>query len=323
MKLFLTSIIVSLTFLTVFGQVDLLVHFPFDGDASDISGNGNTAIVYGADLCPDRFGEPNKAFRFNDASDRISIPQTSYNINNYDDITISFWFKRSAFNFDAYNPHMIFLGYLSNYTICLDAEFAYGVPSPQYKDKFIFYNYSDAASFDITTHPTAVEDTDWHLFTAVVNQADSKVQFYLDGVGSGISSFTHNYVAYDVLTIGNHTNFDWGFIGDMDDIRIYSKALTQAEITSLVTTESISPTVISFFPNPCDKDIVLSIEPNTADKIKIYSITGQKVLTTALPENNTISVANLPSGVYVMDISNKGKRIQSKKFVIIRELMTP
>jgi len=43
----------------------LVAYYPFNGDASDASGNGNNGTVYGATLIPDRFGQPSQAYQFN------------------------------------------------------------------------------------------------------------------------------------------------------------------------------------------------------------------------------------------------------------------
>ena len=46
---------------------DLQLHASFDGNADDMSGNGNHGIVYGAALTEDRNGNPNSAYYFNGA----------------------------------------------------------------------------------------------------------------------------------------------------------------------------------------------------------------------------------------------------------------
>jgi hypothetical protein len=39
--------------------------WPFNGNANDLSGNGNNGVVNGATLTTDRFGYANKAYDFN------------------------------------------------------------------------------------------------------------------------------------------------------------------------------------------------------------------------------------------------------------------
>ena len=45
-----------------------VANYPFNGNAEDISGNGNNGTVYGATLTTDRFGNPNSAYNFNGSS---------------------------------------------------------------------------------------------------------------------------------------------------------------------------------------------------------------------------------------------------------------
>lgn len=52
----------------------LVYHFPFDGDANDTSGNGNNASVNGATLVADRHGNPNSAYAFDGSSSYIIAP---------------------------------------------------------------------------------------------------------------------------------------------------------------------------------------------------------------------------------------------------------
>ena len=64
----------------------LIAWYPFDGNASDMSGNGNDGTVYGATLGEDRNGEAGKAYEF-DGDDWIELATTSI---NYTDNPFSF-----------------------------------------------------------------------------------------------------------------------------------------------------------------------------------------------------------------------------------------
>ena len=49
----------------------LIAWYPFDGNASDMSGSENHGTVYGASLGTDRHGQPNKAYIFDGVDDYI------------------------------------------------------------------------------------------------------------------------------------------------------------------------------------------------------------------------------------------------------------
>ena len=68
----------------------LVAYFPFDGDASDMSGNGNDGTVYGATLGEDRNGEAGKAYEFDGANDWIGLSQQIPDLENF---TLSAWFN--------------------------------------------------------------------------------------------------------------------------------------------------------------------------------------------------------------------------------------
>ena len=70
----------------------LAARYTFDGNANDVSGNGNDGTVTGATLVADRFGKANSAYEFNGGPDYVKVPQNeSLEIKN--NITMSFWAK--------------------------------------------------------------------------------------------------------------------------------------------------------------------------------------------------------------------------------------
>ncbi|MCK7528166.1 MAG: LamG domain-containing protein [Ignavibacteriales bacterium] len=70
---------------------DLVLFLPFNGNANDMSGNGNNGTVNGAALTQDRFGIEGRAYSFNGNGDFISIAD---NPNLFsDELTISWWYK--------------------------------------------------------------------------------------------------------------------------------------------------------------------------------------------------------------------------------------
>ena len=54
-------------------QSGLVAWYPFDGNASDMSGNGNHGTVNGATLGTDRHGQANRAYSFDGVDDYIEV----------------------------------------------------------------------------------------------------------------------------------------------------------------------------------------------------------------------------------------------------------
>ena len=70
----------------------LVAWYPFDGNASDMSRNGNHGTVNGATLGTDRFGEENKAYSFDGVDDYVSGGDW---FNGITDGSYSLWLKTS------------------------------------------------------------------------------------------------------------------------------------------------------------------------------------------------------------------------------------
>ena len=73
----------------------LVGFWPFTGNATDVSGNGNNGIVTGASLSADRFSASNSAYSFNGTTNYISVPSNS-TLSGYTDMSISVWINPDA-----------------------------------------------------------------------------------------------------------------------------------------------------------------------------------------------------------------------------------
>ena len=68
--------------------------WPFNGNANDISGNGNNGTVYGATLTNDRNGNLNSAYDLDGSNDYIQIPTS--NFTNDSGFTFSIWLNANS-----------------------------------------------------------------------------------------------------------------------------------------------------------------------------------------------------------------------------------
>ena len=91
-----TLVITALIGLSANAQIPqngLVAYYPFNGNANDESGNGNSGTVKGASLTTDRFGNSSSAFDFNGIDNMIEVPAN--NQFDFQNFTISTWIKRS------------------------------------------------------------------------------------------------------------------------------------------------------------------------------------------------------------------------------------
>ncbi len=99
-----------------------------------------------------------------------------------------------------------------------------------------FTVFSDASHNLITTFVSSLADNSWHMLTGVYNGAN--VSLYIDGTfaSTTVNNGTPNVIYYQSGgdAIGRGGNFSgnyWG--GSVDDVRIYNRALSAAEVSAL------------------------------------------------------------------------------------------
>ena len=213
-----------------FGQVPTYVPtnglvgwWPFNGNANDESGNANNGTVNGATLTTDHLGNSNSAYAFNGTSDYIELPYSTLWDFGLQNFTIAGWFlsldggNDNIIRFDdGYNPSSI-----------------WGMRVKTSNLNFLCKGsgllYSPQTSVSITTGI-------WQ-HTVMIRSSDS-LFIYLDGnlvhteITSAILDIQTNGTYYP--SIGRLGSFSAEyFTGDIDDIGIWNRALTECEISAL------------------------------------------------------------------------------------------
>jgi len=203
----------------------LVAYYPFNGNANDASGNGNNGTVNGATLTSDRFGNVGKAYSFNGISNNIIVQNSpTLQINEW---SIHAWFKTQ------------FLGY--NRITSKDSP-----SNPNNDLSLIILNgnlFISSSINGITNTPlplcnTFLADNNWHNVIAV--RSAGKYYIYIDGsVCSIVSDNFSNLTNSNPLYIGSPSPYpSQYFNGELDDIAIYNRALSQSEITQLYNSNS-------------------------------------------------------------------------------------
>jgi hypothetical protein len=189
----------------------LIAYYPFNGNASDESGNENDGIVHGAMLTMDRFGNANGAYKFNGINSGIT---TAIKREAYVNFSFSVWFKFTGNASGAYSP--LLAGESRIFFIGKDSRNSnIGIEDGLYNGSF--------------ARGTNAWDGNWHNLSYVNEQGTAKL--YLDGI----------FVAQHYLGIGtgsiwigqeNQSNV-LPFNGYIDDICIYNRPLSIMEIKQL------------------------------------------------------------------------------------------
>ncbi len=206
----------------------LMAHYPFAGNADDASGNGNHGTVVGATLAPDRFGEADCAYSFDGVDDHILVPDSD-TLDLTTSATFALWVNVDPeIDYSVYgSPHLFTKG--ATYG-ALWADYGFRVQ----ETRSIFEVTVDGNTPRTTALPAVPEGRWVHL--AIVYH-DSTVTLYENGfqVSQPITTHAEMRVSDQPLYIGMRyvDNNAGRFQGEIDDLRIYNRALADGEIEAL------------------------------------------------------------------------------------------
>lgn len=189
----------------------LLADYPLDGTGTDISGNGNNLTTTGSTFVTGKFGQAINAT----TAVNGSLSATSANF------TFSFWFQDNGPSCNSHTP------FSTNFLTINCISNAFG-------ETVTLSNASTMSNTNIMA-PTALYGQ-WHLLTIVLTSTTGTV--YMDGTGANTASFTSvgTWSLTGIRLGGNMSGIGTAFTyaGYLDDLRIYTRALSAAEVLSLV-----------------------------------------------------------------------------------------
>ncbi len=216
----------------------LVAYYPFNGNANDESGNDYNGTVYAATLTPDRFGADANAYNFPGTSDNY-ITTNYTGIAGSSERTIALWVKTTT------NSRPIILSYGGVYNqINPGSTFICGVGRAS-NTLYASIDVQDGA----ISYKASTNDNTWHFYVWIVpNLSHPKcgdVKIYQDGVQLttvldywSTLSYSQNQIVNTIsgtshtVKIGQFINSPY-FSGQIDDIRIFNRALSNSEIQVL------------------------------------------------------------------------------------------
>jgi hypothetical protein len=225
----------------------LVAWYPFNGDAKDESGNGNSGTVYGATLTINRFGRINEAYGFNGTTNYINNGNNSA-IKIQNSITISLWANLNA------KPPIN-----SSYSLISKNENGgYGLFASNDSGKNVMktFFWINGKYQDSKISLTMINVNVWYHIVAAFDGNVNKM--YLNGIK--MDSLSANGLISNVeypLLIGanpgpsgqsNYMN------GKLDDIRIYNRALSEQEIQALYHEGGYVPPLVKPTLSACGVD---------------------------------------------------------------------
>ncbi|MGC8865405.1 MAG: LamG-like jellyroll fold domain-containing protein [Bacteroidales bacterium] len=232
-----TLIVMMLAVNLLTAQVNLMnglvAWYPLDGNANDLSGNGNNGIVNGATLTTDRFGNANSAYNFAGVANPQSILVPSSNSLNFtNQASISLWINMNSYygmdNTGANVPLGTHILWAKE-----NGSGFFGSVTGQSDGKFIAHTSPNG-----TGNPIEAEEIvpcssigQWVHLAFVFYPYESRI--YANGVlikrNYGVNNFTNSqnknlWFGRSIAVLSYPLN------GKLDDIRIYNRPLNEEEI---------------------------------------------------------------------------------------------
>ncbi|MBR4654923.1 MAG: SUMF1/EgtB/PvdO family nonheme iron enzyme [Kiritimatiellae bacterium] len=216
----------------------LVAYYPFDGNANDASGNGYHLVVEGTLTCVvGHDGLENGAYQLDN---NIALG-TSELLLVKDTFTFSCWFKTfettvlkgettSGTDYNGKN----FLVYPAQPNIYLSGYVGVGLKAGS--NGLNIYEHGGGYKAAVLKYETAI-DASWHHAVVSVSE-NGAPKLYLDGVfvREGLSSSRTKCIMLSVDSNGDYSlgKTQYGcFDGSIDDLRIYNRALSAAEVKAL------------------------------------------------------------------------------------------
>ena len=216
-------------------QNGLVAYYPFDGNVSDLSGNNhNGTVVNGLSFGPNRFGDLNSAAAFSGNNNYISIPDNG--AFSTSQISISLWFQSTSDNLQNLIGKRKFG---DDGTPSGGAQYQFFInyaPFPGIGSNLVGNN-STCANTGITSYlNTGQPICRGRWYHAVITYDGTFHKIYINGllVRSEQVSFTSFLNCTSELRFGVWWSKDMiPFIGSMDEVRWYNRAINQAEVNAL------------------------------------------------------------------------------------------
>lgn len=203
--------------LDILGDGSCIATYQLDGNANDLSGNYSgtpTDVSYGV-------GEFDLAGVYTPAVSQIVLPDLQGLFTSKTTSTVSLWFNSNS---TATNNQWLFADYSStsfNYLVYLNFPSA---------GKIRLLSRYSSVTTTTDSVSTGLNDGNWHHLVVMVDIANLKHRIYIDGnfdIEANLPSNAYNGSS-PVTYLGGY-NLD----GSIDQVRIFNKALSAGEVTTL------------------------------------------------------------------------------------------
>jgi chitodextrinase len=310
------------------GEPGMIAHYPFDGDAKDATPYNNDGVIGGNPVfeVPTHPNGGGQNIKFDGLQDSVLVPNAVQLISDY--TTVSFWIRVDGTNPAVAESYVIDFGHWSE---------RWKISLPQHL-KIVWTTNSNNVQF-----PVFISDMDsgdgnemvktfWWYVTMVHDGANDII--YVNGQQTNIKPALGklNTTARPLCFGSNPIEGGQYFIGALDNVKLYNKALTAGEIQQLFNTGTTATK--DLLPSGL-KNLVLSVSPNpTVDVltvkhafngnqpllVRVFDAAGRQVDDLHFAKNEvpggqfSLNVHNYTPGNYTLDFVLGGKNIGAVQF---------
>ncbi len=254
----------------------LVAHYPFTGNANDVSGNNLHGQSNGALLTTDMFGASQRAYYFNGGAQHILVPNSPL-LNFQNGITISCWFNAAALP-DRETFLLSHGSWQNRWKLSITPG------------KLLRWTVNSLSGItDLDALLPLQTDSFYHV-TATYD--GSLMALYLNG---GLHSYKlHNGLIRTTalpFLIGQMLPGDanYNFKGVIDEVKIFNYALIPEAVSTLYAQEvnSVSEPVarpwgvLLIVPNPASESVRIALPPHInvrIEEIRLYDLMGRQIL---------------------------------------------
>ena len=227
---------IELYYTPLYSDPSLISYWRFEGNSNDSKSTNNgtdTNVIYSASN--GKFGQ-GASFAGSSSKSEVVLPDAS-NLRPVSALTVSYWIKVPSGG--TQEP-------FSDYNNLSGNKFGYGFEIEDNGTIEFLIEHDSPDDYQISSS-ASICDGLWHLITGVWD--GSYIYLYIDGVSAvtNVSAPSINYASNQYATIGS-VGYGAGIYGeylngDMDDLAVFSRALTTTEISNLYTGNWPPPTL--------------------------------------------------------------------------------
>jgi hypothetical protein len=291
---------------------NLEAYFPFDNGQVTATSGAVTGVMhmvqnFGTAATTDRFGNPNSAMLFDGSTSYINfgdLPNYRFGMESF---TVALWIEGRSLQAGQGIP----VG-KRGFDGGSDKAYMFGWKA----DGELMTYYRDDNGSGSVWPTNNVPAGSWHHIAMVFSRGavlpeEDSLRVYVNAVKvsaisiDGLDGFNATGATMGgELMAGRSSQGGQHFNGKIDELYVFRRALTDADIQLLYGGSSSTPQnqadefYLAVYPNPAQD--VVNVELTSPQHIEIYALDGQLIDRFSAKQNHIIDVSNYSAGVYIV-----------------------